>query len=182
MSRVMGFQTETAPRLGEVPSKKERPGRIPERVLPPVHQLSDEEVVARFIAAEPWVPSEETLQEGRRLQVEMFEHPRNVPLVRFAQLAHKSRQQIYKDIAAKKLLALNVGTRGQRLPDWQLHPNALSLTQMLMKAAPMVDEWTLYMAMLERFEMLDDRSAIPAIGHFPMQRIVEVVLNRLNII
>jgi hypothetical protein len=61
----------------------------------------------------------------------LFEQPQNLPLPEFARLAHKSRQQIYKDLAAKprRLLALSVGPRKQRLPDWQLDPLRLRLTQ-----------------------------------------------------
>ncbi len=48
--------------------------------------------------------------------LETFNQPHNLPPAEYAKLADKSRQQIYKDILARRLLALNVGPRGQNCP------------------------------------------------------------------
>lgn len=45
---------------------------------------------------------------------EALEQPHNLPLPAFARLAHEVPQQIYKDTGARRLLALDVGPRGQR--------------------------------------------------------------------
>ncbi len=69
-----------------------------------------------------WAPGETDIQRGRAVLLETFNQPHNLPIPDYAKLAGKSRQQIYKDILARRLLALNVGPRGQKLPDWQLDP------------------------------------------------------------
>jgi hypothetical protein len=51
-----------------------------------------------------------------------FEAPHNLPPPVFAKLAGKSRHQINRDIHGHRLLSLNMGNRGQRIPDWQLDP------------------------------------------------------------
>ena len=47
-----------------------------------------------------WEPSATEIQRGRKAQLDAFDRPGNLPLVRYAELAGKSRQQVYKDIAA----------------------------------------------------------------------------------
>ena len=76
-----------------------------------------------------WAPTETDVQRGRAVLLETFNQPHNLPPAEYAKLADKSRQQIYKDIDARRLLALNVGPRGQKLPDWQLDPVKRQLTQ-----------------------------------------------------
>ena len=62
-----------------------------------------------------WTPAETDVQRGPLL-LEAFNQPDNLPPAEFAKLADKSRQQIYKDILARRLLALNVGPRGRSCP------------------------------------------------------------------
>jgi len=47
----------------------------------------------------------------------------------FVRLAYKSRQQICKDIAARRMLAQDIGHRGQRVRDCQLESPRLHLTR-----------------------------------------------------
>jgi hypothetical protein len=61
-----------------------------------------------------WTSSATEIQRSRLAAGNL--QPHNLPLPEFALLAHKSRQQIYKDITARRLLALNVGRRGQSSP------------------------------------------------------------------
>src|SRR5690606_17102000 len=82
----------------------------------------------------------------------------NLPLTGFAALAGKSRQQIYRDIKEGRLLALDIGRRGQKLPDWQLDPAKLALTQRVMEEASDVDKWTLYRALRDPLEALGGQS------------------------
>ena len=93
---------------------------------------------------------------------------------------NKSRQQVYKDIAAKRLLAISVGTRGQRIPDWQLDSHALELTQQVLKRAADVDEWTLFHALSEPLDSLNGKSPIKATNKSNMQKAVSAVLNTLG--
>lgn len=77
----------------------------------------EEETVERSIArkaAAPragarWKPGETHIQRGRAALLGAFAQPHNLPLADFAALANESRQQIYRDIEARRLLALNVG-------------------------------------------------------------------------
>jgi hypothetical protein len=80
-------------------------------------------------------PGDTDIQRGRAAMLEAYEQPRNLPPPEFARLASKVRQQIYKDITAGRLLALNVGPRGRKLPDWQLDPIKQRLTQVVLQAA-----------------------------------------------
>lgn len=77
-----------------------------------------EQALARKAAAlrteTRWTPTETDVQRGRAVLLESFNQPHNLPIPEYAKLADKSRQQIYKDILARRLLALNVGPRGQK--------------------------------------------------------------------
>ncbi|RNK52386.1 integrase, partial [Xanthomonas vasicola pv. vasculorum] len=72
-----------------------------------------EQTLARKAAAlraeTRWAPNETEVQRGRTALLKTFNQPHNLPIPEFAKLADKSRQQIYKDILARRLLALNVG-------------------------------------------------------------------------
>lgn len=136
---------------------------------------------ASLRAAKRWVPNETDIQRGRVLLLEAYDQKHNLPLPDFAQLAGKSRQQIYKDIDARRLLALNVGRRGQRLPDWQLEPIKQQLTQAVLQKAGNVDNWTLYHALCEPIEGLDGNSPIDAVTEDSIEDVVKIVLNVLSI-
>src|SRR3989344_3100219 len=56
-----------------------------------------------------WAPTETDIQRGRAALLETFSQPHNLPIPEFAKLADKSRQQIYKDILARRLLASGCG-------------------------------------------------------------------------
>jgi hypothetical protein len=120
-----------------------------------------------------WMPGDTEIQRGRALLLEAFDRPDNLPLPEFARLANKSRQQIYKDIEARRLLALNVGPRGQKLPDWQLDRVKHQLTQAVLQGADSVDQWTLYRALSEPLEGLAGRS--------PVDELARAVFNVLGI-
>ncbi|MBA2353818.1 MAG: integrase [Acidobacteria bacterium] len=128
-----------------------------------------------------WVPGDTDIQRGRALLLEAFEQSHNLPLPEFARLANKSRQQIYKDIDARRLLALNVGPRGQRLPDWQLDPVKQQLTQAVLEGAADVDNWTLYRALSEPIEGLGGRSPVDAVTAASVGEVTKAVLNVLSI-
>ncbi|WP_339532292.1 site-specific integrase [Pseudomonas mucidolens] len=62
------------------------------------------------------------IQSERAETLATFEASSNLPLLVFARLAGKPRDQINRDIKARRLLSLSLGNRGQRIPDWQLDP------------------------------------------------------------
>lgn len=128
-----------------------------------------------------WSPRETEIQRGRAAMLEAFEQNHNLPLPDFARLANKSRQQIYKDIEARRLLALNVGPRGRRLPDWQLDPVKQRLTQIVLQAAPEVDTWTLYRALSEPLEGLAGRSPAEVVTADSVDAVARVIFNVLGV-
>jgi len=128
-----------------------------------------------------WVPSETDIQRGRAVLLETFNQPHNLPIPTFAKLADKSRQQIYKDILARRLLALNVGPRGQKLPDWQLDPVKQQLTQTVLQEVEGIDHWTIYRALSEPLEGLGGRSPVDAVTHGTIANIAVAVFNVLGV-
>ncbi|HEY9100241.1 MAG TPA: integrase [Thiobacillus sp.] len=164
--------------------------RIESVELPPALEIPIEvetvdQTLARKAAAlradTRWAPRETEIQRGRAAMLEAFEQPHNLPLPDFARLANKSRQQIYKDIEARRLLALNVGPRGRRLPDWQLDPVKQRLTQIVLQAAPEVDAWTLYRALSEPLEGLAGRSPVEAVTADSVDDVAKAVFNVLGV-
>jgi len=164
--------------------------RIESVELPPSIEISIEvesvdQTLARKAAAlradTRWAPRETEIQRGRVAMLEAFEQPHNLPLSDFVRLANKSRQQIYKDIVARRLLALNVGRRGQRLPDWQLDPVKQRLTQTVLQGAPGVDTWTLYRALSEPLEGLAGHSPVEAVTADSVDAVAKAVFNVLGV-
>jgi len=136
---------------------------------------------AALRAGSRWTPSDTDIQRGRAALLEAYDQPHNLPLREFARLANKVRQQIYKDIEAGRLLALNVGPRGQKLPDWQLDPVKQRLTQTVLQRAPGVDAWTLYRALSEPLEGLGGRAPVDAVTAGSVESVANAVLNVLGL-
>lgn len=132
-------------------------------------------------AATSWAPTAADVQRGRAELLREFERPHNLPLSDFVRLAHKSRQQIYKDITARRLLALDVGRRGQRIPDWQLEAPGLHLTRTVLQAAEDVDAWTVYRALSEPCEALGGQSPAASANRGNVDAVARVVLASLGV-
>src|SRR3989344_4308938 len=126
-------------------------------------------------------PTETDSLRGPAALLETFTRRRNLPIPEFAKLADKSRQQIYKDILARRLLALNVGPRGQKLPDWQLDPVKQQLTQTVLQEVEGIDPWTIYRALSEPLEGLGGRSPVDAVTHGTIDDVAEAVFNVLGV-
>lgn len=158
---------------------------LPPSMEIPIEVETVDQTLARKAAAlradTRWAPRETEIQRGRAAMLEAFEQPHNLPLPDFARLANKSRQQIYKDIEARRLLALNVGPRGRRLPDWQLDPVKQRLTQAVLQGAPVVDAWTLYRALSEPLEGLAGRSPVEAVTVDSVDDMAKAVFNVLGV-
>lgn len=155
-----------------------------EAVELPANLEAVEQVLARKAAAlragTRWAPNKTDVQRGRAVLLENFNQPHNLPLADFAKLADKSRQQIYKDILARRLLALNVGPRGQKLPDWQLDPVKQQLTQTVLQEVEGIDHWTIYRALSEPLEGLGGRSPVDAVTHSTINDVADAVFNVLG--
>ncbi|MFV3382645.1 tyrosine-type recombinase/integrase [Pseudomonas sp. NY15354] len=89
------------------------------------------------------------IQRERVEMVEIYEAATNLPLLSFARLAGKSRDQINRDIKARRLLSLSLGNRGQRIPDWQLDPVKHKLVLQIFKELPQMEAWEMYRLLSE---------------------------------
>ena len=100
------------------------------------------------------------IQRERAEMLAIYEAASNLPLLVFAKLAGKSRDQINCDIKARRLLSLSLGNRGQRIPDWQLDPLRHNLVLAALVRFPDAGAWRLYRAVCEPQERLKGRSPI----------------------
>ncbi|MFZ4823996.1 MULTISPECIES: tyrosine-type recombinase/integrase [Pseudomonas] len=127
---------------------------------------------------EPVAPVELVVSDFQRERMEMleiYESPHNLPVVQFARLAGKSRDQINREIKAGKLLTLNVGNRGQRIPEWQLDPLKQELVHAVQQQVKDVDSWQLYRALLLTRDALGRCSAIDAISHTNSHELAQMI-------
>lgn len=100
------------------------------------------------------------IQSQRSEMLAAYEALSNLPLLVFARLAGKSRDQVNRDIKARRLLSLSLGNRGQRIPDWQLDPLRHKLVLTVLKRFPDVDAWRLYWTLCKPHERLKGHSPI----------------------
>ena len=128
-----------------------------------------------------WTPGVTDIQRGRIVLLETFNQPHNLPITQFAELADKSRQQIYKDIHSRRLLSLSVGPRGQKLPDWQLDPVGQQLTQAVLQQTEGIDNWTVYRALSEPLESLGGDSPVEVVTPDSIESVADAVFNVLGV-
>ncbi|RQV02977.1 DUF4102 domain-containing protein [Burkholderia cenocepacia] len=109
-------------------------------------------------------PKLSELQRERLELLEIFERPDNLVVADYAKLAGKSRRWITYEIQAGKLLSIQLGNKGQRVPVWQLDPLKRQLVQATLKQTPRgVDSWNIYHALLRPHNALGDRAPIEAV-------------------
>lgn len=120
------------------------------------------------------------VQRERLDMLAIYEAPHNLPVVQFAKLAGKSKDQINREIKAGKLLTLSMGNRGQRVPDWQLDPIKNQLTHALIKKIEGIDSWQLYRALTQPCEKLNGRSPIDVVTASNIDYVIVVVYDALN--
>ena len=155
---------------------------VRERLAGTTRVTNPERKAPSLRAASRWVPSATDLQRGREMQLSMFNRPHNLPLTDFVRLSNKSRQQIYKDIKAGRLLALKMsGTRGQKLPDWQLDSAKLQLTRRVLQGTSGIDGWTLYRVLSEPLESLSGHSPLDSVADRSIDDVVGAVFNALGL-
>lgn len=128
-----------------------------------------------------WIPGRTELERGRAIIMTLFDRPTNLLLQEFAALAGKSRQQIYKDIDSRLLLALNVGPKCLRLPDWQLDDVKRRMTQEVLAVAKDVDDWTVFRVLSQPLDALGARAPIDAVTAESVQEVICVVVNALGL-
>ncbi|MNJ28681.1 putative prophage CPS-53 integrase [compost metagenome] len=108
------------------------------------------------------------IQRERAEMVEIYEAATNLPLLSFARLAGKSRDQINRDIKARRLLSLSLGNRGQRIPDWQLDTLKHKLVLAVFKSLPQLEAWEVYRLLTEPHDALRGRTPLDVVqpGNF----------------
>jgi hypothetical protein len=121
------------------------------------------------------------IQRERAQMLATFEAPHNLPLPLFAKFAGKSRHQINREIQGRRLLSLNMGNRGQRIPDWQLDPVRQQFICTVLKRAAEVDAWTLYRVLSEPLERLEGRAPVDAVIDHSIQKAADAVFRALGL-
>jgi hypothetical protein len=128
----------------------------------------------------PLEPVVSDIQRERAEMLEAFEAPRNLSVTGFAKLAGKSRDQINRDIKARRLLALSLGNRGRRLPDWQLDPLRYKLTRLLLQQTENADMWIVYRSLSQPHERLQGHAPIEVVTLDNFHEVMKVVCTRLR--
>jgi hypothetical protein len=129
---------------------------------------------------QPREPQVSDIQRQRAEMLATYEASSNLPLLVFAKLAGKSRDQINRDIKARRLLSLSLGNRGQRIPDWQLDPLRHKLVATALARFPDVDAWRLYRTVCEPHERLKGRSPIDGLTTDNFEFTVRIVCGALS--
>lgn len=148
------------------------PALIVPREAPPVS--------VPFKVTEPQKNQVSEIQRQRAEMLAIYEAPSNLPLLVFARLAGKSRDQINRDIKARRLLSLSLGNRGQRIPDWQLDPLQHKLVLAVLTGAPNVDAWRLYGVLRKPDERLKGRSPIDVLTLENFDMTVQIVCRAVS--
>ena len=107
--------------------------------------------------------------------IDIFEAPHNLPVAAYAKMAGKSRRWISYEIKAGNLLALNLGNRGQRVPDWHLDPLRHALIQAVLKLTRGSDPWQIYHALLQPRSMLRGHSALECVTATNLDNLIMAV-------
>ena len=115
------------------------------------------------------------IQRQRMELVDVFEAPHNLPVAEYAKMAGKSRRWISYEIKAGNLLALNLGNRGQRVPDWHLDPVKHALIQAVLKLTRGADPWQIYNALLQPRAKLRGGSALESVSATNIDKIIMAV-------
>lgn len=135
--------------------------------------------VYRLPAVETPEYAKPALSAERRAKLDvlkMFEAPHNVRVADYAKLVGISRRAISYQITAGKLLALDLGNRGLRVPDWQLNPLKHRLVQIILDRAPLgINAWQIYHALTQGHSALADQAPIDAVTPRNLERVVECV-------
>lgn len=127
------------------------------------------------VALPPPIEPLSDIQRERMKLVDVFESPHNLLVVEFAKMAGKSRRWISYEIKAGNLLALNVGNRGQRVPDWHLDPLKHALIQAVLKLNREADPWQIYHALLKPRPALRGRSGLDAVSADNLDKVIMLV-------
>ncbi|WP_444543268.1 hypothetical protein [Marinobacterium nitratireducens] len=122
-------------------------------------------------------PEISDIHRARQEMLAVYEAPQNLPVTLFAKLAGKSRDQVNRELKAGKLLALRMGNRGQRVPDWQLDLIKNKLTQTVLGLVGNGNAWQLYGALTQPQQQLDGMTPIDHVTPDNVHAVAEIVIS-----
>ena len=185
MTHTALFTIQDLDRFADMATIHDRPGfvallnrltaeRVSSTVLAPDSTAALTDVAGR-------IPSlAEALEREPLKQLAEYLCPNNIPVTQYGILVNKSRQQIYKDLDAGRLLGISLHARGVRLPNWQLMPAQASLTREVLKRLPDEDPWKVYWALKVAGEDLDHYAPITIVTLSQVDKVADVVCARLR--
>ncbi|PHY81661.1 integrase (plasmid) [Serratia marcescens] len=151
------------------------PGGLGGVLINPVPAAASIRLPAVPVQEAPPVPAEPVLSQFQREhaeKLELYEASQNLPVVAFAKLAGKSRDQVNRDIKAGRLLTLAMGNRGQRIPDWQLDPLCRELTSLVLSKARSADPWRVYHVLNTPVDELGGKCPIEAVHEYGVEKLL----------
>lgn len=92
------------------------------------------------------------IQRERLAMLAAYEAPTNLTVPDFARLAGISREQVSREIKAGRLLAISLGNRGLRVPDWQLDSVRLAQTQEALAIGGAIGSWDVFWKLSNQLE------------------------------
>lgn len=135
--------------------------------LSPVPQMQISEPAKEIVVSD--------IQRERQEMLAIYESANVLSISVFAKLAGKSRDQVNREIKTGKLLALAMGNRGQRIPDWHLDSIRSRLIVDLLKQLVNIDSWQLYKALQMPRELFSGCSGIEWVSLDNLHEVVLVV-------
>ncbi|VFR36341.1 Integrase [plant metagenome] len=160
---------------------------------PPVLTAASPDVQARAVNSQTWrlpavgtpedrMPRPSQLQRERNELLDLFNAPHNLRVVDYAKLAGKSRRWISYEIQARNVLALSVGHRGLRVPDWQLDPLKGRLVRTVLgRLSAGIDSWQIYHALTQPHDQLEGRSPIQSVAPANFQRVAGLICEAVEV-
>ncbi|MCL1861918.1 MAG: tyrosine-type recombinase/integrase [Proteobacteria bacterium] len=119
-------------------------------------------------------------QRKRMEQIDTFDLPHNLPVATFAQMAGKSIRTLNYQIATGHYLALTLGNRGKRIPDWHLDPHKHALIEAVLKLTDCTDHWQIYRALSSPDSRLKNLPPIELAKSMERVTLVMAVCERLK--
>ncbi|MCL2590569.1 MAG: tyrosine-type recombinase/integrase [Betaproteobacteria bacterium] len=119
-------------------------------------------------------------QRKRMEKIDTFDLPHNLPVATFARMAGKSIRTLNYQIATGHYLALTLGNRGKRIPDWHLDPHKHALIESVLKLTNCTDPWQIYRALSSPDSRLNNLPPIELAKSMERVTLVMAVCERLK--
>lgn len=126
-------------------------------------------------------PMQTEFQRAHAEMLATYEAPHNLPVPVFAKLAGKSRDQINREIKARRLLSISLGNRGQRIPEWQLNPACQKFVRDILERSQNMDPWVLYRTLSQPREDLEGLTPVAVVSAGVSMDAVSLVYSQLGL-